>query len=509
MQTNKPMAKNAITKIFYRISKFSNIAKMYVEFEYLRRIKKVDNRYIGKWTKDNLVEMGPTFVKIGQFLSSRSDIFGEEIIAELKELQDNVLPLSYDKVKDSLIPILDVTTINEVPIAAASIGQVHLGATNSGNEIVVKIKRPKIEEKIEDDFETLLFCVNILKKLSDDRKIKEFEILFKEYYNLLKEEIDFKREAQNMIKFRKAFASKTYVQIPVVYPKYSDSNIITMEYVPSIKIDDVQRLDELSFNREKIAQKLIELFIRQVVEFGMVHIDPHPGNVGVTKAGKIVFYDFGMILDLDPKIKKNFTSFLTAVYDRNVSDICDIAIEMGLVVIEPKDVPFFKTFLISFLSYVESADLEEFKVSYVNKLNVNSTPFLISSKFVLLLRGISILEGVCKKLDPNFNFRKTLDPYINEFIVDVDYFEKRAMKDVKKFTSMTDNMQVSQIQLEVLERNMKEVENDVKQQKSEKYFILIVSILTVFTEQNYNCGALTATICGLTYSILLNGKVYK
>jgi len=253
-----------------------------------------------------------------------------------------------------------------------------------------------------------------------------------------------------------------------------------MEYVPAVKIDDIVKLDQLSFNREKIAQMLIELFIRQVTEFGMVHIDPHPGNVGITENGKIVFYDFGMILVLDAKIKKNFTLFLTAVYDRNINDICNIAIDMGLVVIETKDIPYFKTFLISFLSYIENADLEEFKISYIGKINVNSTPFLISSKFVLLLRGISILEGVCKKLDPNFNFRKTLDPYINDFIVDVGYFENRAMNDMKRFTNMPDSMQISQIQLEVLENNLKAVENDLQKQKIEKYLLLLTSLFVYF-----------------------------
>lgn len=497
------------TKTLNRISNFSKIVKMYFEFEYLRRVKKVDNIYIGKWTKDKLVEMGPTFIKIGQFLSSRSDIFGEEIINELKELQDNVSPLPYDLIKDSLNTITDITTIEEIPIAAASIGQVHLATTASGHKIVVKVKRPNIQEKVEDDFETLLFCVDVLKRLSDDRKIKEFEILFKEYYSLLKEEIDFKREAQNIINFRKAFSTKPYVKIPNVYTSYSDSNIITMEYVPSIKIDNITRIDEMRFDREKIAQKLIELFIRQVIEFGMVHIDPHPGNVGITESGKIVFYDFGMILDLDPKIKKHFTAFLTAVYDKNVNDICDVAISMGLIVIEPENIPFFKTFLFSFLSYIETADLEDFRVNYVNKINVKSTPFLISSKFVLLLRGISILEGVCKRLDPNFNFRKTLDPYINEFIIDVNYFENRVLKDVQKFSNIPENMQSSQIQLEVLTRNMKEVENDLKKQKNDNYFLLVTTLATIFADKNYNSGLLVATLCGLTYFILINGKVHK
>lgn len=501
---------NLLHKAVYRTSKFTNILRLYVEFEYLRQVKKVDKPYLGKWTKEKLIDMGPTFIKIGQFLSTRTDVFGEEITNELKELQDNVSPLPYAALAEVIKPIRDVLLdIQESPIASASIGQVHIGTMQNGDKIVLKVKRPNIEEQIIDDFETLLFGISILKQISEDRKIKEFEILFNEYYNLLKEEIDFVREANNMKRFRKNFSGKSWVKIPKVYPQLSNNDLITMEYVPTIKIDDTTSIDNLNFNRERVAQKLVELFINQVIDFGMVHIDPHPGNVGITKNGKIVFYDFGMILDLDLKIKENFTSFLIAVYDKDINTICNIAIKMGLIVVEPQNIPYFKTFLISFLSYVENANIEEFKVSYINKINQSSTPFLISSKFVLLLRGISILEGVCKKLDPNFNFKKTLDPYIDEFVVDINYFEARAMSDLKLITKVPDKVQINQIQIEVLEKTVRDVEKNVKKEQNNKYFIVIGCLFTYFMHHEFDQGILTALITGLTYSFIINGKVHK
>jgi predicted unusual protein kinase regulating ubiquinone biosynthesis (AarF/ABC1/UbiB family) len=280
-----------------------------------------------------------------------------------------------------------------------------------------------------------------------------------------------------------------------------------MEYVPTCKIDDIEKLDAMKFNRERIAQKLVELFIKQVIDFGIVHIDPHPGNVGITENGKIVFYDFGMILDLDMKIKENFTTFLIAVYDRDINTICSIAIEMGLIVVEPQNIPYFKTFLISFLSYIETANLEDFKISYINKINKTSTPFLVSSKFILLLRGISILEGVCKKLDADFNFRKTLDPYIDQFIVDVNYFEARAISDLKLITKVPDKVQLNQIQLEVLEKTMRDVENNVKKEQDQRYLMMIGVLFVMFFHNEYNMGLMATAIAITTLSFIdLNGQ---
>jgi predicted unusual protein kinase regulating ubiquinone biosynthesis (AarF/ABC1/UbiB family) len=467
-------------KGFYKTSKFYSIATKFTKFQYLRLVEKQTKPQLGKWIKDNLVIMGPTFIKIGQFLSTRTDVFGEEITNQLKELQDNVAPLSFKEIESYIEPIKSyLSNFEQVPIAAASIGQVHLAKKMDGTEVVIKIKRPNIENEITDDFETLLFCVSILKQVSNDRKIREFEILFKEYYKILLEEIDFKREAKNMLVFKDKFKNKKYVKIPYVCEDLCNNNIITMEYVPSIKIDNVNQIQKMGFNRETIAQKLIELYIKQIIEYGKVHIDPHPGNVGITKNGKIVYYDFGMVLDLDSRIKEKFMAFLIAVYDKDVNSIASIAIDMDLIVVEPKDIPYFKTFLIAFLNYIESANIEEFKISYIDKINVTTAPFLISSKFVLLLRGISILEGVCKQLDRNFNFKKTLDPYIDELILDVNYFEARAKSDLKLITKVPDKVQISQIQLEVLERTVRDVEKNIKKEYDEKYMLLAFLVIIV------------------------------
>jgi predicted unusual protein kinase regulating ubiquinone biosynthesis (AarF/ABC1/UbiB family) len=179
-----------------------------------------------------------------------------------------------------------------------------------------------------------------------------------------------------MIKFKENFKDINFVKVPKLYNKLSNNNIIVMEYVPSIKIDNLEELDKLNFNKKKISTKLIELFIMQVIDHGFVHIDPHPGNIGISMDGQIVFYDFGIILNIDKNIKENFNQLIIAIINKNINKICEISINMGLIIIEKEDIIYFKKFLISFLIYVENSNIEDFKINYIDKLSLNDTAWL-------------------------------------------------------------------------------------------------------------------------------------
>jgi predicted unusual protein kinase regulating ubiquinone biosynthesis (AarF/ABC1/UbiB family) len=430
----------------------------YVRFEHNRLVKKYTPRQLGAWSKNKLASMGPTFIKIGQFVSTRSDIFSKDITDELKELQDNVAPLPWKDLKEN-VPLNTFSNINEFPLASASIGQVHL-ATLQDKEVIIKVKRPNIDGQIKADFEGLLFFIKALKTFSTDRRLMEFEVLFTEYYKLLLEEVDFVKEANNMRHFSKMFEDITWIKIPQVYKQFSNSTCITMEYVPSIKINEIDKLREAGYSTEKIATKLLESYVEQIIKHGSVHIDPHPGNVGITKNGKIVFYDYGMVLDLDELIQKHFDELLVALYDKDVDEIARLAVEIGLVVIEPKNLAYFKKFLIFFLSYIEKMNIDDFKVSYLDNLSKTDMPFILSSKFLLLLRGISILEGCCKSLDKNFNYKRVLDPYIQDYLIDIKYIESKALLDINAIQQFPSKIKEQQIELEIMRMNLKLETND-------------------------------------------------
>lgn len=453
----------------------------YVKFENNRLIKKYSPKQLGVWSKNELAKMGPSFIKIGQFVSTRSDVFSKEFTNELKDLQDNVAPVPWLSLKQSVDP--KITSVTETPLASASIGQVHLGKLNE-QDIIIKIKRPNIDHQIKNDFEGLLVFIKFLKTFSDDRRLTEFEILFTEYYNLLQEEIDFKKEASNMQLFKDLFKNTKWIKVPKVYKQVSNENSIVMEYVPAIKINDVKAISNLKFDTEKIARKLVECYVDQIIKYGYVHIDPHPGNLGITPQGKIVFYDYGMVLNLDDKIQEHFDELLVALYDKDIDAIANLAVEIGLVVVEPQNIAYFKKFLLFFLNYIEKMNVNDFKISYFDNLSKTDMPFLISSKFLLLLRGISILEGNCKALDPTFNYKKTLDPYIQDYLIDVKYIENKAMVDISTLQSFPSKIKEQEIEFEIMRMNNKTNRVSTKEKRNNKAMILgtVLVFMSVFND---------------------------
>lgn len=463
----------------YKLRKVKNIAMYGLELECYRMVNKADNKFIGKWMKDKLVSLGPTFVKIGQFMSTRKDIFGEEFTNELKELQDNVSPFDFNTVVNDIVISDGFQYINPEPLASASIGQVHRAQLSSGEEVILKIKRPGITQTIKDDFELVLLLFNVFRKVVDSRRIKEIEVLFQEYYRILVDEIDFNKERENMKRFSQMFSDKKWIKIPNVYDNLSNDDIITMEYVPSIKIDNLKEIDNLKFNRGLIADKLIETFIVQIIDNGFVHIDPHPGNLGITSGGKIVFYDFGMVLKLDKKIKDNFNTLLLAVYEKDVNDMCKVALDLGIVNVESSDIASFKSFLFYFLSYLDTLDVTNFKLSYLDKVSSTQVNFMLSSKFIMLSRGITILEGICKELDPSFTYMRTLEPYINKYMINLDYFEKKAQKDFLNMRGENTKISRTEVQLDILQGNINQINKQMKEKSEQSKVNLMVGFVTI------------------------------
>ena len=493
------------TKVATRLDKASQILKVGSKVCVSKYIEKQDNARVGQVVFENLKTMGPTYIKIGQFISTRSDIFGKEFTQELKGLQDNVTPMSIEVVATL---IRDVMTrfpqtfeyINPEPIAAASIGQVHCARLTNGDEVVIKFKRSGIDETIRDDFDMLLGAINLVKVFTQHRQVQEIDISLREYYALLLEEIDFAKEVRNMKQFAKQFADTSWIKVPTPYDALCSDNMIVMEYVPAVKITDVEEIERQGLRRDLISQKLLECFFTQIVQHGFVHIDPHPGNVSIIpSSGKIVFYDYGMFVELNGILKENLKQLLIALYDRDIDDACDLLVDFDIIKLEPQRKPYFKKFIASFLTYLDTLNVKEFQVSYLDRIDQSEMQFLISSKFMLLLRGISIMEGNCKCLDPNFNYRAVLDPFINDFILDVSYFEKRGTKDFQKFTSASGRIMTSEISLSMIEQDMetmkKKYTNDIS-----KYRMALIAVAMAFLFHNeFEPLAQATGLCTILY----------
>jgi predicted unusual protein kinase regulating ubiquinone biosynthesis (AarF/ABC1/UbiB family) len=469
--------------------KLVQIIKFAGTLQYLKDVKKLSAKELGKFTKDNLSMMGATFIKIGQLLSTRTDLIDKDFANELATLQDNVPPFDISLYKDYLTEVL--ADYNENPIASASIGQVHQGKLKNGKTVAVKLKRPGIKDEIATDFQMLLGFIAFLRRFSVQRELFELETVFKQYYTLLYEEIDFKREVSNMQTFYEMFSdeeTQRWTKIPKNYAELCTDDVIVMEYLPTIKITNLERLDQLKFNKALIAQKLVESYLIQITEYGKVHIDPHPGNVGITESGKIVFYDYGMVSNINPILIDKFQELLFAVNEKDCDKIANVMVEADIVQIDPENMIYLKVFVLSFLNYLDTVNIQYFRENFIDKLSTSELPFLINSNFLLLLRGLTILEGVCKTLDPNFNYSEVITKFTNKFPFDINYLEERALKDIATLQQLRvpqaiDKSKKVDIDRELMEKQLKELSVAKKDvQGKQQYFnMLVVFLMCVFS----------------------------
>lgn len=440
-----------IGKFQKRFERFSSLSKLALNIGYLTSIKKAPAKEVGQYTKKQLTILGPTFIKIGQFISTRSDIFGNEFVDELKGLQDKIETFDVN-----VIDIVDNDKINieQKPIATASIGQVYVGKLDTGESVAIKVKRPNIENTIKFDFDAFMLVLSFVNLISNKRESMELNIVINEYYKLLQEEIDFKQEVQNMKMFGILFQEKKYVKIPKVYEELCNNSVVVMEYVPSIRIDDVESMRKNKLNTKKIAEKLMEIFLDQILINGVIHIDPHPGNVGITQNGKIVFYDYGMIQKIGIDFKKDLKNILMAVYDKDIDYLTELLIKSEIVIVDTNMTPYLKKFVIVLIEYIDNLDIEQFKTNYIDKIDNTELPFKLSSKFLLILRGLSILEGVCKTLDPDFNYRQIIEKYIDASFADINYIEKKAIIDITNIRGIPGRVTQNEIQVQILETSL-------------------------------------------------------
>lgn len=254
------------------------------------------------WLREGLVRLGPTFIKIGQQFSTRVDVLAPEFIKELEKLQDNVPPFP----SETAIAIIEnslgkkVTDVFEefeaTPIAAASLGQVHVAKLN-GERVVVKVQRPGLKELFDIDLKNVRVLAEWLQKVDpkSDGAARDWVAIYDECSRILYQEIDYTLEGKNADTFRTNFKDVPWIKVPKVLWEYTSPEVLTLEYVPGIKINRIEELDKAGIDREVLARRTVESYLQQLLTFGFFHADPHPGNLAVANDGSIIYYDFGMM----------------------------------------------------------------------------------------------------------------------------------------------------------------------------------------------------------------------
>lgn len=374
-----------------------------------------DQAKLGAWTRDNVVKLGPTFIKLGQIVSTRSDLYPREFIRELESLQDDVPPVD-------LVDTIDTSvfqTFDEVPYKSASIGQVHRATLNTGEDVIVKVRRPHIYETMKFDTDTLMDIVAFLERVGFDTGTGTGDVL-QESVDYLLSETDYGLETRNAMMFRDAMGDVEWITTPKVYLDYCTDDSIVMEFVPSEKLT---ALTDPQINKKNVCKALINSYIIQTMEKGFFHADPHPGNLGFTPDGTIVFYDFGLVIPISDNLMGGFKRLFACIIQRDTAGIVDILIELGIILPTTGDRDDIRLFFKTALNYLETLDgtsvANDIMEDEVLVRLAQTKPFLVPSSFIYLAKTFSTIEGTCLKLDPDFTYYDYLEPLVREQVSDV------------------------------------------------------------------------------------------
>lgn len=358
-----------------------------------------------------LEELGPTFVKLGQILSIRSDILPPDITDELKLLQDSVAPFPFSEVRMMIENEFEDTLENiymefsEEPIAAASISQVHCAKLISGKRVAVKIQRPDIESLISVDLEILASLAHFIDTRTKYGQLYDCSGMVAEFEKTIKNELDFTKEGENADTFRENFIQDKGITVPRIKWIYTTKRVLTMEYIDGISIRANDVLDQWGINKSILAEKLAASICNQILRDGFFHADPHPGNIQVIRDGTIVFLDTGMVGHLSESNKQKISRFFIGVVSKNSKMVVQSIVEMDSIYKRSnlkrfeKDIDIIiEKYLTMAMSEVKIDELlyEIFHTAFVNHMK-------IPREFAILAKTLGTLQGLLEKLDPNLN----------------------------------------------------------------------------------------------------------
>ncbi|MDI6644576.1 MAG: AarF/ABC1/UbiB kinase family protein [Methanobacteriaceae archaeon] len=366
-------------------------------------------------------DLGTTFIKLAQVLSTRPDLVGKDVADELSKLQDEVPPVSFELVKKMIESELEkpldelFMEFEEEPIASASIAQVHRGVLKDGSKVAIKVQRPNITEDIEKDITIMRYLVGQVNRRISDLKYYNLTGIVDEFERAIEKELDFAQELRNIDRFRTFLKKKTKVYAPKTYPEYSSLRVLTMEYIKGTKIGDVIDSD-VNYDRRKIAEIGTETYFRQIFIDGYFHADPHPGNILVMEDNVLCFVDFGMMGHLDQEFRDNLAELFVYTVRYDVKGMINQLLYMGIIDDET-DTAELKYDLMDLLDKYYGAEIKDVG----GMITEFSMPRLmvkhqlkLPKDFILLGRVLSMAEDLGRKLDPSFNGIEFAEPLIRK-----------------------------------------------------------------------------------------------
>ncbi|KAI3465543.1 hypothetical protein Pfo_022206 [Paulownia fortunei] len=383
-------------------------------------------RKTASWLQKRVLQLGPTFIKLGQLFSTRSDLFPKEFVDELAKLQDKVPAFSPSKAKNLIERELGAPIhvlfkeFEDLPMAAASLGQVHRAILHNGEKVVVKVQRPGLKKLFDIDLQNLKLITEFFQRSETlGGPTRDWIGIYEECAKILYEEIDYVNEAKNADRFRRDFRNIKWVRVPMVFWDYTAMKVLTLEYVPGIKINQLDMIDVRGYNRSKISSRAIEAFLIQILKTGFFHADPHPGNLAIDGDEALIYYDFGMMGDIKSITRDRLLKLFYAVYEKDAKKVMQSLVDLGAL--QPtgdmspvrRSVQFFLDNLLTQRPNQQqtfSAIGEDLFAIAIDQ------PFRFPSTFTFVVRAFSTLEGIGYTLDPDFSFAKIAAPYAQELL---------------------------------------------------------------------------------------------
>jgi predicted unusual protein kinase regulating ubiquinone biosynthesis (AarF/ABC1/UbiB family) len=438
--------------------------------------KNIDERKFKKHAKKALkvfIELGPSYIKLGQWLSSRADLLPLPYLEELSKLQDNVPPAEFSKVK----PIIEselgkleniFESFNTSALLGASLGQVYLAKYNN-RDVIIKISRPNIEEAIENDIYILKKILPLATRFIDPNLAFSAEGMLSQFIETIYEEMDYRIEADNLITIKRNLAGDNSVIIPSVILDRTSKHVLTLEYIPGIKITDIAALDAMGIDRSMLVTRVHRLFFKMLLRHNIFHADPHPGNISVADNGSIILYDFGMVGRLDNKTRLRLIRLYLGMIDKDPPRTVNILMELGTLEPTVNRYVVEKAIELSIQSlYGKEVDKMEVKAltDLANK-TMSKFPFRLPKNLALYMRMASIIEGIYLHHKVKFQFVKVLAKILEgEGLLREAYIEEARTSILRLGKNIESALNVAPLLQSYLDTQLYDTNNKTNKDKS-------------------------------------------
>ena len=501
---------------------------IYEYFKFLLGLE-VDKSVKPQKIRETLEALGPSFIKLGQVLSTRPDILPEEVIIELTKLQDKAPEVEFNEIEKILNKSFGnykeiFVYINPRPIASASISQVHEGFLYTGEKVAVKVKRPNIEDIIELDIALFQWLFSFLEKHSKTAKELNLKAVIEEYERTIRKETNFEIEAHYLDIFRKNFKESKTFYIPKIYKKLCTKDVLVLEFIEGVKISHIEKIKKRGLSLKTVAENLTDAYFKMVFEDGIYHADPHPGNLFVMEDGKIACLDFGMVGRLPSLHKKLLYEHIYAVLNFDV--VLAMNFYEGLEMITPKtDLNKLENDVMDFLEKyynkkLEEIDLKELVLDILYNI-IRANHLKLPSELAYLGKTAINLEGTVRKIYPSYNPTERLKFHLKKGIK--DYFKEKA-KDLKqvgilaynipfKIENLYRKLNTEKLTISLISKDLDEKTAILKKQINKITVALIAGSMfvtsSVFYLANKSFYGNTFLILAIILTFILTIKIFK